>query len=262
MHMKSNVDLPLQPKPQFKIIGHRGAASIAPENSLIGFSEAKRLGLNWVEFDTQICASGEWVVIHDETVDRTSNGQGYIAELSYQALKLLDAGSWFDSKYKNEPIPLLQQVLNTLAHLNLHPNIEIKGHFPDPHRACRSFLQLLNQHWSNTAFPPLVSSFNLEFLTTLKRMAPELPIGLIIDHWDNEALQIIKQNEFFSLHCDYKSIDFSYISKINPRSNSSSSLNSTLPPILAYTVNEPETAHQLFAQGIAAIFTDNPQLLT
>src|SRR3989338_86923 len=87
-------------------MGHRGAAALEPENTLRGFRRAIELGVDYVEFDVHCCKSGELVVIHDETVDRTTNGKGFVADLTLQQLKKLDAG-------KSETIPTLQEAIDT-----------------------------------------------------------------------------------------------------------------------------------------------------
>lgn len=243
------LDFKLQNFPRFNIIGHRGAAGIAPENTQASFIAAKNAGLNWVEYDTQLCGSNEWVVIHDETVDRTTNGKGKVSEIPYETLKNLDAGHWFDIQYQNERILLLQDVFQTLSDLNLHSNIEIKGEFQDIQRDSDHFLNLLKQYWSSQSLLPLISSFNLEFLLALKSKAPHLPLGYLVEDWDESHIRQVINNNFVSLHCNYEAIDFSYLSRTKIYQQI---------PILAYTVNCPEIAKHLFEQGISAIFTDNP----
>ena len=103
-----------------KTIGHRGAAFLEPENTLKGFRKAIELGLDYVEFDVHRCKSGELVVIHDETVDRTTNGEGFVADLTLQQLKKLDAG-------KGETIPTLQEVIDVCKG-KVKMQIELKEH--------------------------------------------------------------------------------------------------------------------------------------
>lgn len=102
-------------------IGHRGAAALEPENTLCGFRKAIELGLDYVEFDVHRCKSGELVVIHDETVDRTTNGKGLVAEMTLQQLKKLDAG-------KGEKIPTLQEVIDVCkGKIKMYIELKAKG---------------------------------------------------------------------------------------------------------------------------------------
>src|SRR5579871_4841546 len=104
MNAKKNNFSELYAKLKGQVIAHRGASKLAPENTAASFKSARDLGAKWVEFDVQCCGSQDWVVIHDETVDRTSNGHGKVAELPYSQLKTLDAGSWFHPKFSEERI--------------------------------------------------------------------------------------------------------------------------------------------------------------
>ena len=108
------------------IMAHRGARDVAPENTLAAFRAAMAVGADGIEFDVSRCATGEIVVIHDDTVDRTTDGAGTVAALPLSALRELDAGAWFDAAFGGERIPLLEEVLD-LAGGRLRLNIEIKG---------------------------------------------------------------------------------------------------------------------------------------
>src|SRR5580704_12278143 len=87
------------------VIGHRGAAAQAPENTLAGFRAARALGCAWVEFDVRLTVDGVPVVCHDDKLDRTSNGRGRISKLPLAAIRMLDAGSWFGPAFAGERIP-------------------------------------------------------------------------------------------------------------------------------------------------------------
>lgn len=109
------------------IIAHRGASKYTPENTFAAFRKAKELGINWVEFDVMLTADGEVVVIHDETLERTTNGTGAVIAQAYSYLRTLDAGSWFDPSFANEKIPTLREVIKLLNELDMFANIEIKA---------------------------------------------------------------------------------------------------------------------------------------
>lgn len=233
------------------LIGHRGLAGIAPENTLLGFKTAKEHGINWVEFDIFRCHSGEWVVFHDDDLERTSNGQGAIQELSLEELKKLDVGSWFDKhnpRFQDLKIPLLSETLTYLQQIQLHANIELKGHYHNVKESIQQFLQDVEQHWPKHLPPPLISSFDISLLLELKKMSSSLPIGLIIEEWQADSLRIVHQEGFSSLICDYQNLEISHVTQANQLGI----------PLLAYTVNDRDDIQHLFEIGVNAVFTDYP----
>lgn len=109
-----------------KNFAHRGGRRWAPENTLASFKRSVDLGVDGIELDIHRCKSGELVVIHDDTVDRTSNGNGAVKNMTWDELSALDAGSWYDKKFAGEKLPLLKQVLD-LVNGKLVINVEIKN---------------------------------------------------------------------------------------------------------------------------------------
>src|SRR5690242_18360485 len=96
------------------VFAHRGANQYAPENTLAAFRKAKALGITWLELDVMLSKDQQVIVMHDETVDRTTNGHGLVNQYSYAALRELDAGSWFDKQFKGEKIPSLYEVIELI----------------------------------------------------------------------------------------------------------------------------------------------------
>src|SRR5579862_6026518 len=109
------------------VIGHRGAAARAPENTLAGLRCAKALGCAWVEFDVRLTGDGALVLCHDPRLDRTTNGSGLVSAMSLAAIRELDAGRWFDASFAGEKVPTLEEVLVLAGELDLGANIEIKS---------------------------------------------------------------------------------------------------------------------------------------
>lgn len=229
-----------------QLIGHRGASGLAPENTLISFEYAKRLELNWVEFDIQRCQTGEWVVIHDETVDRTTNGRGHVKDIPYSQLQNLDAGSWFDPKFKDERIPLFQDLLLNLKNWDLNPIIEIKDTQANRSEGLLDFLALLEKFYGSSSPLPLTSSFDLETLIFLKSRQRKLPIGFIVEDFSLDALKCVQEFKFFSLHCNYKTLTREHIHQAKVLGI----------PILAYTVNDQTEIQRLLKEGVTAVFSD------
>lgn len=237
------------PKPRGGLIGHRGVAGQAPENTRASFEKAHQLGLNWVEFDIRCLASGEWVVFHDETLERTTNGTGLIAETPLPILQTLDAGSWFHPKFKDERIPLLSQTLQWLADFNIHPNIEIKlfkASFKTKKKQMADLLNLIQCYWPSTHPLPLVSSFDRGLLEILRQLHPTLPLGYLIDDFSESHLKEVSQLQFHSLHCADTFKDLSVLQQAVQFGI----------PILIYTVNNLERIEKLKQQGASGIFSD------
>lgn len=152
------------------IWAHRGASGLAPENTLSAFALAEQAGADGVELDVHLSRDGVPVVIHDETLDRTTNGSGAVSTWTLRALKTLDAGGWFGPDFSAEPLPTLEDIL-LWADDRLRLNIEIKSA-----QAGRAVLDLLTQ------FPRarvLISSFHHPLLFSLRQWAPELPIAFL-----------------------------------------------------------------------------------
>ncbi len=229
----------LNPPVAKKIIGHRGAAGLAAENTFESFRQAQACNLNWVEFDVQRCATGEWVVIHDETLDRTTPGNGYVAKTAYSEIQTLN-------------VPSLESTLDLLLRLNLQPNIEIKGQYPDPNKAMAAFLNTLSHAWPAMMPAPLISSFDLNLLLSLKSQSPKLLLGYIVEHFSLIALDIAKKQGFYSLHCQYDSIPEETLTLLDQNPF----------PLLLFTVNDPHIAKMLLQhRSVAAIFSDFPNLI-
>ena len=108
------------------LCAHRGAMQTHPENTLTAFKEAVRAGAHMIEFDVQLTRDNELVIMHDPTVDRTTNGSGKVSDLTLAELKLLDAGLWKSLEFKDERIPTLQETLNVLPY-NVWLNVHLKG---------------------------------------------------------------------------------------------------------------------------------------
>ncbi len=122
---RASLQLPRRELPRRGVAAHRGGGSLRPENTLAAFREAVRLGAHQVEFDVRRCADGELVVIHDATVDRTTDGRGAVAQLSLAELRRLDAGRHRDERFAGERIPTLREALGSLPD-DLWINVQVK----------------------------------------------------------------------------------------------------------------------------------------
>ena len=109
-----------------RIMGHRGAAGVAPENTLVGLRTAAELGVRWVEFDVMLSGDGVPVLFHDDSLKRTTGCDALMADTPLASLSKLEAGAWFASKFAGEPIPTLEDALSFLLESGISPNVEIK----------------------------------------------------------------------------------------------------------------------------------------
>ena len=162
------------------VIGHRGVSGHAPENTLASIRLAAALGAAWVEFDVRLTRDGETVLLHDDRLERTSNGAGTVADKNWAELQTLDAGAWYGAAFSGARIPSLRQAIAVLAELGLGANIEIKS---GPERAAltgRIVAELLKAHWPAILPTPLISSFNSESLKAARNAAPDILRALIV----------------------------------------------------------------------------------
>lgn len=227
------------------IIAHRGLSALAPENTLSAFLKAKECGIQWVEFDVMTVASGEVIVFHDDTLDRTTNGIGQVIAQSYENIKPLDAGSWFHPSFKEEKIPTLQEVLSLLSLHQMSANIEIKA-FPGQEFAVVDAVFDILADFKN--MPILLSSFSLQALHYARKRSKEIWIGCLFDEWQSDWETICRDLNALSLHVNQLIL--------NPRR--AQMIKATHRLLLAYTVNDPLRAKELFAFGVDAIFSDCP----
>jgi len=160
------------------IFGHRGAASLAPENTLLSFNKALSCGVDGLECDLQLSRDREVVICHDERVDRTSNGVGWIKNFTLKGLKELDFGSWFPGSTRQE-IPTLRELLDMLQGINVELNLEIKSGFVSYPGLGQQVVQLLYEYGRLRS--SILSSFDHQAVFELKQLYPETRTAILYD---------------------------------------------------------------------------------
>lgn len=233
------------------IIGHRGASGYAPENTLISMQKAYELGARWVEFDVMLAGCGEPIIMHDYTLERTTNGKGVVEEMDIQALSKLDCGSWFSHEFKGEKIPTLALLLQHLAPLKLGINIELKPTIGKEQQTALAVLTELENYWPGHCPVPLISSFSTCALKSIFEQNKYINLGLIIDYWQDNWSKIVDQFKGVSLHVNHAILTPERVDQVKK----------TGRHLLAYTVNHKERAKELIDWGVDAVFTDYPDLL-
>jgi len=158
----------------FMAIAHRGASSYAPENTFAAFDLAIEMGARHLELDVHVSRDGHLLVIHDDTVDRTTDGSGPVASHTLASLAALDAGAWFDPRFKGERIPTLGALLERYKG-QAHLHVELKGHSAD---LAQRTVDLI--HSRGMAAEVTVTSFQKAKLEETRAHAPELPTGWLV----------------------------------------------------------------------------------
>jgi glycerophosphoryl diester phosphodiesterase len=233
------------------IIGHRGAAAYAPENTIASFDKALSLGCRVIEFDVVCTADGQPFLLHDHDLKRTSNGRGKVASVEASYLEGLDAGSWFSKDFQGEKIPRLQDALAWLSSNAVQANIEIK---PYPGRAEQTtgiVLAHIQQYWPQSQALPLISSFTWEVLVCCKNLAPQMPLGFLLHQWDKAWLEKAKTLECKSLHLNKKIVSAERVKAIKDQGYR----------VYVYTVNNRSLAKKFYNWGVDALFSDYPDLI-
>ncbi len=234
-----------------RVIAHRGANLVAPENTLAALYKAAEMGAKWVEFDVMLTSDRQAVVIHDFTLDRTTNGHGKVSNTSWQMIQRLDAGSWFSPAFAGEKVPSLEDYVKTAAELGLGMNVELKGNFFSAKLLAEHVVSALARYWRHDLPRPVVSSFSTSCLQAMHKRAPEISLGWISSKWwRNMATKLEKY------HC----ISLSGEEKILTRDRVEE-LRSHGKHVLAFTVDDPRRARELLDFGVDAVFSNNPHLL-
>jgi len=232
------------------VIGHRGAAAHAPENTLAGFRAAQALGCTWVEFDVRLTGDGALVVCHDDRLKRTTDGHGQISKLPLAAIRRWDAGSWFSKSFAGEIIPTLDEALEVCRELDLGANVEIKAE-PGRARATAAAVAICLDRLAGRLPPILVSSFLPEAIAEMAERAPSVPRGMLLRKIPRDWATIAEQLGCATVNADHHSLSKSLASQIVDVGY----------PLLAYTVNDAARARQLFDWGVASVFSDTPDII-
>jgi glycerophosphoryl diester phosphodiesterase len=216
------------PDKPFLIIGHRGAAGLEPENTLRSFRRAVALGVDAVELDVY-AAHGELIVIHDDTLERTTNGNGPLAGIDWESLRALDAGA-------GEAIPTLAEAL---AVLPCAVNIELKGT-----GTAQPLAPYLSDRDSARVF---VSSFRHDELATFQHLRPDVALAPLYSRRP-PVLDALPVSAPWAVNVSRRLATPPLIAAIRRAGYR----------CLVYTVNDPEEAHRLRAAGVSGVFTDYP----
>ena len=237
------------------IIGHRGCAGYAPENTLEGIHTAADMGVEWVELDVKLTKDQVPVIFHDDKLDRTTGTSGFIAQMDYADLKELDAGSWFGESFIGVKIPTLEEAVDVLIERDMGLNLEIK---PCPSRekeTAEAALDMLSTIWDDHD-KLLISSFSHVSLEVAFDMAESWHRGFLLpDHTQEEWIENWTE---MAKHLQASTINLN--GNTVTRELVEDALDLELP-VLAYTINEPDRGRFLQSWGVDGFFSDVPDVL-
>ena len=228
-------------------IAHRGASGYAPENTLAAFRRATALGVTFIETDLHLTRDAHFVALHDETVDRTTTGQGPIQTLTLAEVRRLDAGSWFGSEFMGERVPTLVEILefarkhDVVFYLELKPN----GFWGGEHALIGALRE------AGQIARVVIISFEPGILEGLRRLEPTLMTGLLIDHQVGEAFR--KTNEIGARQIAIRGdlVTPNFLLEAHKRDLQ----------VVCWTINNPAHMRMLASAGVDGIMSDYPDRL-
>jgi len=229
------------------VVAHRGASGHAPENTLAAFRRAVELGAKFIETDLQLSRDSRFVAIHDDTLDRTTNGRGPVHALTLAELRELDAGSWFDPRFAGERIPTLEEILRFARETDIVFYLEIKpgGAWGLEHALVGALRD------AQEAARAVVLSFETAMLAAVRRLEPTLMTGYLFSSSPGDAVdsavrvgarQLAPRGDLVNpeLVAEARRVDLQ---------------------VVTWTINEPAHMRALAAAGVDGIMTDYPDRL-
>lgn len=229
-----------------KIFAHRGSSIDRPENTMAAFMRAEELGADGIELDVHYTKDNELVVIHDATVDRTTEGSGIVRQFTYKQLRGLDAGSFFSKDYKGEKIPHFSEVLDWISGTNLILNIELKYLALDYFQFEEKVLEEISKR--NLEDRIIISAFNHEALRKIKDLNPKIETALLYMARLYEPWVYAEHVGAKGLHPFIEGVDPSSILSAEKRNYS----------VRPFTVNDDQQIAGLMQTGCSGIITDDP----
>jgi glycerophosphoryl diester phosphodiesterase len=228
------------------VVGHRGAAGLAPENTLVSLRTALDLGTHWVECDVQQTSDGVIMIMHDATLDRTTNGSGSIAATDWATISALDAGSWKGAQFAGERVPRLDEALRLTGQYGATLCIEVK----DPQLypgISENLAQVIRDNEATERV--VIISFDLDWLRRFSESAPDIPVGsLWVSMGDPET---VPSARLIDIHWRSLLSDPSQLWRARMSGRK----------LAVWTVNDPLVAALLYAVGVDGITTDRADLI-
>ena len=233
-------------------IAHRGAGKLAPENTLAAFRLGASFGYTMFECDVKLSLDEQAFLLHDDSLERTSNGQGIGGNLNLSELMQLDVGSWHSRTYAGEPPATLEAISAFCQKNDFFINLEIKPSPDLDYKTGEMIGQMATKLWEQSSIPPFLSSFQVEALKGAKKTAPQLPRGLLLENLNDDWFATAKELECCAIICDHEFWTQEGISLAKTNGFKT----------LSYTPNDEQAVNRLIAFGIEGIITDRVDLFS
>ena len=253
-HVASLPQSPLDNGDGFWVIAHRGVSGSYPENTLSAFQAAIDIRAEMVELDVSISKDGIPVVVHDKTVDRTTDFEGDVQSFSVEELKRMQVGAWFSEEFRGEEFPTLRESLELMKG-QIAVNIEIKSEAVSDvinGGIVDKALQIVKELDMSSSV--IFSSFDYRVMEHLNVLDAQMPKALLYESSQSGELkpsELVKKYEVDVFNCSYRQLTPEWIADLQAHQI----------PYLVYTVNEPDLMKELLKKGVSGIFTDFPQEL-
>ena len=236
--------------PYPRIFAHRGGGILAPENTLAAIRLGQELGFGGHEFDVKLSKDEVAMLLHDDTLERTTSGRGRASELGWAELGKLDAGGWHSEPYRGEPLARFDAAARLLIAGGTLANIEIKPAEGFERITGERVAAQAQELWRGARVAPLLSSFSFEALMAAKQAAPQLPRAWLTKAFADDDWKRLQALEAVSLNTDYRKRERIDIDRLHAAGYR----------VMLYTVNDPSVARELFDAGVDGIFTDELRL--
>jgi glycerophosphoryl diester phosphodiesterase len=231
-------------------VAHRGATGYAPENTIAAFDKGVEMKADYIEIDVQRSKDGELVIIHDNTVDRTTDGTGYVKDLTFEQIRSLDAGSWKGEQFTGEKIPTFDEILDRY-HGKTGILIELKSPELYPGIEGQVAQKLKERNLDKPQNEKIIiQSFNFESMKITNNLLPKVPIGVLTSNRAHTTEQALKE---FATYADYFNPSYGIVSK-----ELVDQVHSLGMKIQSWTVRSHEAAQFLLDMNVDGIITDYP----
>lgn len=239
-----NEDKQVHPRRKVIVTAHRGASGLAPENTMAAMSKAMEIGAEYAELDVQEIADGSLILFHDKTLNRSTNSTGNIWEMRLEDLQGVDAGSWYDEKYRGEPIPTLEAVIDSVyGKMKLNIELKMNGH---EKQLVERVVELVRE--KNFVDECVITSFDREAVRKVKQLNPKITTGFIFSEMPNEN---VLTGEFGLLSMKKTLVTEDFINKAHKVNKK----------VHVWTINERDEMSQFISMGVDGIITDRPDVL-
>lgn len=233
-----------------QVIAHRGASAHAPENTLAAFRRARELGAHWVELDVSLSADDVPVIVHDDTLDRTTSLAGPVRSATVAQLAAADAGSWFHPDFAGEPVPTLAAAFALFARIGLSVNVEIKPVATAAERMalCEAVRAALDMRPSGVDV--VISSFDPEALVLMRALSGPEPLALLLDNLPQNWPTLVERTGASAVHLDMALLTADVLAQMNTAGLK----------VRVWTCNDPARLVPFWPLGLDAVITDDPSL--